>query len=284
MLLDHNSASNVKLKQLQDIMFEIALIFKEICEKHNLRYYMAYGTLLGAVRHQDFIPWDDDMDFTMPRKDWERFIQVAPKELEIIGRGNYVLRECRLDGGLYKYLWIRIVDTRTSFSSASRVADIGGIYIDIDPLDGTFKNNFLQKMHSYITDKLITARWYTIFRKPEHTTTMINKIGLKFIHYIFGNVRAYRIINRIIGCKDYDRAHYVRSMGYASNKEVIAKDVYGDPIKIKFRDTEFNAPEQYDKYLKNFYGDYMTPPPENGREGHYDLDHVLLKEEKMINQ
>ena len=145
----YHNEKEIKLRKIQDCMFEIALIFKEICEKHNLRYYMAYGTLLGAVRHQGFIPWDDDMDFAMPRKDWEEFIRVAPKELETIGDGNYILRECRLDNGLYKYLWMRIVDKRTSFCNKSRVADIGGIYIDIDPLDGTFENRVLQKMHSY---------------------------------------------------------------------------------------------------------------------------------------
>ena len=179
-------------------------------------------------------------------------------------------------GGVYKYLWIRIIDKRTSFCTDSRVADIGGIYIDIDPLDGTFKNIFLQRMHSWIIDRLIIARWYTIFRKPQNATRSVNKIGLSFIHFLFGNVLAYRLMNYIIGCKDFDKAYYARSMGYDSSREVIAKAVYGKPQKLKFRDIDFDAPADYDKYLKNFYGDYMTPLPENEREGHYDLMHVRI--------
>ena len=97
------------------------------------------------------------------------------------------------------------------------------------------------------------------------------------MHCLFGNVLAYKTINFIIGCKDFDRARYVRSMGYDSSREVVEKKIYGKPQKLKFRDTEFCVPAEYDQYLKNFYGDYMIPLPENEREAHYDLDDVYME-------
>lgn len=266
---------NEKLEKIQDHMFDIALVFKEICEKNNLRYYIAYGTLLGAVRHQGFIPWDDDMDFVMPRKDWEKFIKIAPKELEKLSGGNYVLRECRLDNK-YKYLWMRIMDKRTSFCETSRLADVGGIYIDIDPLDGTFKNKICQKIHSWFIDRLVVLRWYTIFRKPKYAKKRLNRFGLKIIHLVFGNVFAYKMFHFVIGLKTYDNSCCVRSLGYSSSKEVLAKEIYEKPVMLKFRNVEFCAPRKYDEYLKNFYGDYMTPLPEHQREVHYNMEEVVI--------
>lgn len=171
---------------------------------------------------------------------------------------------------------MRIVDKRTSFCEKSRLADVGGVYIDIDPLDGTFKNKICQKIHSWFVDRLIALRWYTIFRNPNMPKKRLNRLGLKLIHFIFGNVLAYRVIHFIIGLKAYDNSCYARSLGYSSSKEVLAKEIYGDPVKLKFRNVEFCAPSKYDEYLRNFYGDYMTPLPEDQRETHYNVESVTI--------
>lgn len=115
---------------LQDRLYSIFRVFHEVCAKNAIKYYMLGGTMLGAIRHEGFIPWDDDIDVGMKRSDYEKFLLLSPREWP----DNYLLKEPSGDG-VYPYLFAKVIDVATTC-----VEDIGrgvelGCYIDVFPLD-----------------------------------------------------------------------------------------------------------------------------------------------------
>ena len=126
-------AENTALRQVQEAETALLEIFAEICEKHHLRYYLAYGTLIGAIRHQGFIPWDDDIDVMMPRPDYERFLEVTGSGLpEGVRVDHYSRQGYRFYGSN-----IRFVNDRMQFAvPRGREVEWQSVWIDVIPMDG----------------------------------------------------------------------------------------------------------------------------------------------------
>ena len=138
----YNRDDNHELRQLQLVELDIMALFRSICEKHHLRYFMVGGTMLGAIRHKGFIPWDDDMDVGLPRTDYEKFIQIAPAELP----EGYDFLNYKLQSDYNRY-FSRLVDTRVSVYNASNSKTIiEHAWLDIFPLDGMPTGKLRQKM------------------------------------------------------------------------------------------------------------------------------------------
>lgn len=268
-------------KEIQERLFNMALLYKKICEENNLRYYIAYGSLLGAVREKDFIPWDDDMDFVMPREDYEKFLKISPAMFDEISCGRFKIRDFSIDGGCYPKLWLRIEDTKVyanTKKSAQTIKHIGGIYIDIFPLDGTFANRWMQKIHAKLISMCNLLWWYMMYRDPSKSQNGINRIILRLLGFIFKNRFGYKICHWIFSLKDYKTAKYARAYCW-ENRGILPKEIYGDPIAVEIRSATFDGPNQAHIYLEHFYDDYMTPKYD---EGHHS--NVVLKDsgEQMV--
>lgn len=251
---------------IQAKLFEVAEVFKAICEKHNLRYYMAYGTLLGIIRHQGFIPWDDDMDFLMPREDYRKFLKIAPMEL--------------------KKTNIRVIDFNPEIKNLHAYLSIiksdgySWPAIDIMPLDGTFTSDRLRKIHLWICEKITLACWHAQKQDENQKKTLIRRIRLKITTLVFGNLLANKILHFVRSIRSYKKSFYVYGFGYSSSQEVMPKAWFEDGVEKQFvfkeKQSCFSCPKESHKYLEQIYGkSYMQLPLEKDRCGHYcikDLD------------
>lgn len=235
-------------KELKNIELDILKYIKFICDKEGLDYYLAYGTLLGAVRHKGFIPWDDDIDIFMPRKDYERLLNLDLSS-------EYKILSCRntLD---YIYEFAKIVDTHTVLKECNvqNIKELG-VYVDIFPLDG------LPKMYNWHLGIL----W--ILTKIRILTSYIKYPFFKKIGFLSPNVIA-QIINKILSKYTWDESDKILSIEGGFN-EIFDKKIFDKGKQLEFEGELFNVPYLYDKYLKQCYGDYMKFPPKEKQITHH---------------
>ncbi|GAB6394912.1 MAG: phosphorylcholine transferase LicD [Bacteroidales bacterium] len=258
------------LRQAQLVLLRMFKIIDYLCRKHDIPYWMCSGTLLGAVRHKGFIPWDDDLDISMMREDYERFVQVAVAELP----ADMMLQTRETDPH-YHYLPLPCkVRDRKSYTLCPAQEDEEsekGLFIDVFPVDRFHSNPLvfawerLLKRYNIFICKSMDSIYFT-------HESCIRKILARF-HFLFRFLvvrymrYAKKLIrrNRLLGKKD----SYI---GAGFDTLWIRYYRYGDifPLtEIEFEDAKFFAPHSPGIYLKTIYGtDYMTPPPENKRVRH----------------
>ncbi len=245
---------------------EILKEFERVCEALQLRYFCVYGTVLGAIRHKGFIPWDDDIDVGMPRKDYEIFMEKAQDMLA----ENYFVQSFQVEKEyLNPFGKLRRSDT-TFIETESKDAKINhGVYIDIFPLDGYPKNKiseFLFKWkrivyNSYIYQERNARQFENVGRKQK----ILCAVGRFFI----GNITPWEAVKRkdkLVRKVDYDEADIVGCMveDYPS-KEAMLKKYFGNGKEVPFENVTIRVPENWDQYLKHVYGNYMEFPPEEER-------------------
>lgn len=273
-----NEESDIRLKQIRELqLIQISLIkvFKEICETQNLRYCMLGGTMLGAVRHKGYIPWDDDADFGMPRPDYEIFLKLAkdylPEDIQML---------TFMDTPGYSYSFIRLADKKKKIKWAGRQTEsIENLAIDIHPLDGLPNKPLRRKLH---LARLMLLRMFCTFCTFDKTI-LLQKSGRTAIKQVAISICAKLRINKWFGDPkkwfyklsdtlkkySYDTADYViNCMGAYKLKEMFEKYVYDKRKEFEFEDMKLQGLQNFDIYLKQLYGDYMTPPPEEERNWH----------------
>ena len=255
------------LRDLQMTELEILKEFLRICRKYKLRYYCLGGTLLGAVRHKGFIPWDDDIDVGLPRPDFIKFEEVVRKELpEHLHYYSYK------DNSGYNYYVPKMTDDRTKVidESASAAAEREA-WIDIFPLDGMPGNKLKRKVHCF---RLLAARLrlnYSMFstnvdikRKRAFHEAVLVKIGsILPVEKILNTSREFERLDRLMQKYSYeDSVYLINFMGIHKLKEMFHKKIYGKGAWYTFEDIRLWGPENSDYVLRQMYGDYMKPPSE----------------------
>lgn len=257
------------LRKLQLEELEILKQVVEICNKNNIRYYMLGGTLLGAVRHKGFIPWDDDIDIGMPRNDYEKFIKLFSK----YERENFKLEKLK-----YRY-FIKIVNKNIIVKSNTGInSEIIGAWIDIFPLDGMASNLFKKRIHMF---RILF--WRAMFqfanfsravnmkqnKRPIHEKILIN-IGkiFKFEH-ILKNFDVEKRLDKCLKKYNYENSEFVGNfMGAYKFKEMFPKKIYNEIAEYNFEEIKLVGPKDYDFVLKQLYRDYMKLPPVEERNKH----------------
>ena len=279
-----NPDDNSELRKLQLVELENMRIFSEICDKYDLRYYLVGGTMLGAVRHQGFIPWDDDMDVGMPRPDYEKFLTVVRGELpEGFSFLNY-----KQDRD-YKRYFSRIVNDNVKVTNASNTKTIEeNAWLDIFPFDGMPDGKLMQKLHFWhmtfirffyhasCFDELVNLNrpgraWYL--------QAAIKFISVTHIGSRMDTKKLMRKIEKGLMKYPYDEANYMVSFfGSYMTKEIVDKTLLGKGAKFKFEDLMLNGPEKYDEFLTHFYGDYMKPPEDMDKDKH-NIENIKYDEQ-----
>ncbi len=259
------SKSPLTLQELQNLEFEILQAFHDFCEKNNLRYYLGGGTLIGAIRHKGFIPWDDDIDLMMPRPDYDKLIELTQKEhkLDEYRSVDYMYFN---DNALTSIL--RIFDNRTELTFTNyRVEKKFGCWIDIFPIDGlsdSFKKRKKQFKKARILQDALILNDTKFGAKRRSKLATVLQYGLlpalPFV-YMVGHERWIRKLDKLSKKYDYETATYVGVLeGRAGYKEAMLKENLEPAILVDFWGKKFYAMANYHEYLTNLYGDYMTPP------------------------
>ena len=259
------------LEEVKKIEVNILSEFADFCKKNNLKYYLGYGTLLGAVRHKGFIPWDDDIDVLMPRPDYNRFIELSGFNPIKEGLETRLYRNC-LHPNIYPFA--KVIDTCTVVLEKGKTKkNISGLWIDIFPLDG------------YPDDKTqaqVLFNKYLNWRKLQDLATtnpfyinqnLIKKI-IKTIFYapaakIYGIKKICRKIDLLAQTYSYEDCQAVSDFTWCDNTEsYILKNELEPAVELEFEGKKFMAPCGWDAYLTRLYGNYRELPPESQRISH----------------
>lgn len=257
-----------EIREYQLAQLELIKMMDELCSKLNLTYYIIGGTLLGAVRHDGFIPWDPDIDIAMPRKDYEAVRDYfAKNESERYFYQHYSTEKNHLS----PHALIRIKDSHVIFKSTSTRFNprYDGIYLDIFPLDYAPLSNKLQKKQM----KKIKRIKEIITLKAGYVYTcnnMLTIIGKRCISLLLSPV-SFAFLNRKMDetmqmYNDRSAEHLVSMASHYSYwKQLMPKEIYGAPNRINFEGLSLSAPAKIHDYLTRIYGNYMELPPENQR-------------------
>ena len=273
-------------------ILDILKAFMQICDKHGLRYYCCAGTAIGAVRHHGIIPWDDDIDVIMPRPDYDRLLEIAKRE----DFGKYEIISPYSDP-TYPLYFSKLSDRTTTLIEERERPCVIGLFVDIFPLDATDDDideaKRLKDKYTKIINRLNAVSTHNTFGEYMHLLTdpkEWGRVAIKTLAFFCRTTIRRRLIaqmDEISHRYDYDQARnvqvYTGSYGY---KEVFPKEWLGDGKMFPFEDTEVPLPQEYDKYLRHFFGDYMQLPPveqrvEKHHRAYVNLDRKETREEAV---
>jgi lipopolysaccharide cholinephosphotransferase len=257
-----------QLRRLQLCELEILKDVTLICEDNKLQYFLAGGTLLGAVRHKGFIPWDDDIDISMPRKDYKKFIQICKTQMD----SKYFLH-CNDTDSTYWLPYIKVRKNGTVFDEEpiAAIDTHKGFWLDIFPLDNANKEtSFLQRIQGRIS-KIINS---IVFHK-RGLVILHKKPGWKLKRFLclmipFSIHLLTKLQQRIMGWNKNDKAPYFTNIAsrYDLIKQTIPKNKFLPGTYVEFEGSFFRAPNDWDYVLNRIYGAYMSIPPEENRQNH----------------
>lgn len=266
------------LSKLQSAELDILRKTLAVIDTHHLTYYTLGGTLLGAVRHRGFIPWDDDIDIGMPRPDYERFLEIAEEELE----PPYQLHTLQTGTGDYSYYFARVENSSIRLRRTAAIKEVEiPVWIDVFPLDGVPEDEekrtaWIRKCRFYLDVFKASQFSYlgmseSIKKKRSLPKTIIRQLFQRLkLEKLISTRRAWESLDRALKENGYeDCGTIINFCGYWGLKEMFPKVVYGAGMLYPFEDMMLNGPEDYDTVLRQMYGDYMTPPPPEKREHHY---------------
>lgn len=280
------------LRQSQLIMLRMLKIVDYICEKNSIDYWLDSGTLLGAVRHGGFIPWDDDIDIAMPREHYERFIKIVEQELpEDLYFKCYDITENP------KHTWGNVIDKNSRIIEKGAEDHVSGLYIDIFPFDSYsdnfFKRNFSEKLHKHLFIKsfLVNAPLKKPFFKgsnlPKNIVRLLSRLTIIFS--ILNHKKIYNLSlksreERISSMKNNPKTNYGYGTDILNWDKVYGSEVIYPLKKMKFEDGEFSVPNNCHSFLVTQYGgSYMTPPPEYNRYTHFNHVEPIVYKKSCVN-
>ncbi|MDO5381035.1 MAG: LicD family protein [Acidaminococcaceae bacterium] len=260
------------LKELKDIEIDVLKRFIKFCNDNDLKYFVVYGTLLGTIRHNGMIPWDDDIDVCMPRQDYQKFIELTSKK----SIDSFIKTDNPLNNNESSSLIVRAYDDRTIITGSDFKI---GVFVDIHPLDEFPENNIIRKLWFL---------WIEIHKKG----MILSKVKIKsastfkfFLKMVFSPVI---ITTKIIGFKYFKNMVVNSAQYYSSNdtgsqyfgviladwplgKLVLKKSYFNSGVLKNFEGIKVRVPVGYENLLRLWYGDYMALPKEEDRKPKHEF-------------
>lgn len=255
------------MNELQERIFTMFKWFHKFCVENDIAYYAIGGTALGAIRHQGFIPWDDDIDVGLPRKDYDKLISL----MEGKKFGNYVLEQ-PLQKKDFVYQYCKLYDTSTTLIENTRYKTKRGVFIDVFPLDGigntyeeSLKNfSVINRKNNLIMTKVCALSGH---RKLYKNLAIVLLRWFPFLNWR----KMIKTLDDKCRAKDFYQFEYVGNLfGNWHEKEIMQRAWFGTPTIYRFESMEIFGPENYDKYLSALYGNYMELPPKEKQKTHHD--------------
>lgn len=268
--MKYTEYDNQTLNHLQNLELMILKDFIKICEENNLTYYMYAGSLLGAVRHNGFIPWDDDLDVIMFRDDFEKFKEIFiasnNETYELLSNETekdyfHLLSKLMIKGTKFEEGWVSQVDFHIGINMDIFVLD--------DLAEGKFKRSY-QLKKSFLYNKLLIMSKIKLDNLP-FITKVITHTGYHILNLL--KIKPATLNKRCLSfLRKYKNSNseYVFDISATAEEypQIFRRDDFKSITKIKFEDIEVNVPVNYDHILKSLYGDYMQLPPKEDRYNH----------------
>ena len=251
-----------KVKKIWAVELDLLNELLRVCKKHNIGVQVSYGTLLGAVRHKGFIPWDDDLDVWLSREEYKKLLRVAPNEFN----HPYFFQTAMSDKKFYlPYARLRNSLTTGIVSGQASVDYNNGLYIDVYVLDGFVASKLLYYFQLIL--RRIVIKSIVVYRQTSKDVRGIVRKTIRFLLRPVARMFRYETLLRINDCLTamYNniatRYSVVYEMTGKPYKDWIAKEDLKDSIELKFENLTVPAPRNYDAVLKREYGNYMEFPP-----------------------
>lgn len=252
------------LREVHETMLQILDSIDTICSANNLRFYLVGGTLLGAVRHKGFIPWDDDMDIAMPRPDFERFLEVAPQALPpflslVYGRDDFDVQ----------HYTAKIYDKRTVLKRVNGLdLEDRGVRVDVFPLDGLPGGGIRKWIHFWLIHVLYRVSNVAVRRIgiSGGWKDIVSQVLRKLIpRNVVTKLRQYA--DRLMKKYTFDQSEQLCNyLGRWGRKEIFPKKWVGSGTRLEFEGRYLPAFQHYEAYLRNVYGDFMRLPPKEAQQ------------------
>ena len=262
MVINGKRYRKIELPNLQSIILDTMKDIHEFCVAHDIQYYCIAGTVLGAVRHGGFIPWDDEIDIAMTRENYERFKMLYAQKCS----DKYFLQDYRSDKDFGLALMrVCIKGTYLDWPAQNHLRNCKCAYIDIFPLDNVPVDETLQIKQANQM-KFLNKVCHIKLYKVGQTKNDFNFIAKSLLHAVLKFVPIRILVQMketVMTAYDNKDSECLCSMQshYNYKKQTFKRSVYGTPTLIRFEDTQFFAPEQFESYLKQLYGNYMELPP-----------------------
>lgn len=269
------------LSRLHEIQIKILIEIIRICDKYSIKWFSVGGTTLGAVRHKGFIPWDDDIDIGMLREDYEKFLEVAPKEL----KEGYTLAHYKIDKNVPHY-FAKVRKDNTLFveESSKKIKMHHGIFVDIFPHDkvpvDTGKSIKHRKKMLFFNRLFINKTTTIPFNKSSKLKLFINRCIKIIVKLFIGGLKKeyfYNKLDKFVKKYNSSDSNMISQSGY--NQFAVKYEDILPTRAMKFENIEIQVPNNYDEILKQTYGNYMELPPIDKRVNHAPL--ILKFEEEL---
>ncbi len=267
------------LSKLHDTELEILHEIDRICKKNNIKYFLVAGTLLGAVRHKGFIPWDDDLDIGMFREDYDKFVDIAIKEID----DKYFVHCDKTDNN-YWLPFIKIRKNNTTFdeqlTNGKKVIH-NGIFVDVFPFDDCGSNRKINRVKGMIirtiSDTLLVKQKILTYKESRHP--YVNRLLVFFSKKSLKSLQIYMMKSS----KEHSCV-ICWAGAYHVNKELLSKDDALPLKNILFENIRCKCFNKHKVYLSNIYGEFMKLPPKEKRVNHGAVDISFTKGDNIISK
>lgn len=260
----------LQFEEAKKIELEILKEFSDFCDENKLTYFLAYGTLIGAIRHKGFIPWDDDIDIWMPREDYNKFKELFNSQ-KVGGYYKAILPSDKVS----RHTFVKVVDDRTVKleKGVSYKSGTLGIDIDIFPLDGQPDDDTVYDAWYNKLFNLYKCHYYLITKFPSAMSSkiklLLRRIIVRIMYLTKSNI--LRKADKLHQKYQYENSNFVGAIescyNFKSNR--YKKEWFSEAVLVDFEEYKFKAPIGYHEILTKMYGDYMKLPPLEKRVTHH---------------
>lgn len=253
--------TELNMEQVRAIQLEMLRYIQDILVKNNIEFWLDGGTMLGCVRHKGYIPWDDDIDIIIRRKDYAQALYLLNEKSQ-----KYQVFSMHNNSDYY-YLFAKLVDTESRLIEHNlRSIENLGVYIDIFPLDFVPDDSFTQRQYYYKLFKLRSIVYYATLEKERLAAQPLKGKLKHYIGKLYGWRKALMQAEKlcISTSKKYNK-YVVDATGIWKKNAHVAAETFASTVFLPFEGRDYPVPSGYDVYLTSLYGDYMKLPPIENR-------------------